>query len=189
MRRRLVYFCLGGVVALLVGTLLALWLWRPDPSAKTRVVQVDREAARLVHKSVYAQQTLTIHITGKEARVFGVIQAERLVIASGTCSAGVDHDQTPPDIYEYQGTMHVILAEPTILDCGLGSVTSFDGGGIIPASTDLSNRLHEEAVKELQQQAEQSDLVAKARENAIIQVELFLRRLGFQQVLITFKKP
>jgi hypothetical protein len=154
---------------------------------QTKVIQIDLEEARLVHRTEYAQSSITVHIRGSEPRFFGLIQSERLVIAKGTCRAGTDHDKRSPILERSEATLYVSIGEPEILGCGMDSITFFDGRGFLPASTDLSNKLASEALNTIIQQVKDTDLVARSRENARVQTELFMRRAGFEHVIVSFR--
>lgn len=146
------------------------------------------EKAQMVEKTTYSEKSFTVHLTGK-MRTFGVggitiLEKEVLGIVSGTCSAGIDYKTDRPAIEAVGARVSVRLADPKILGCGITSVTYFDGKGVLPAPTELYNQLYEQATQEIRKQAEQSDLLPKARESAKSTVELNLRRLGFEQVSV-----
>jgi hypothetical protein len=158
----------------------------PTPAPPT----IDWKAAKMVNKAIYAEKEYSARF--EEKRDYVVIAGKTLLqktiiaVTSGSCSAGIDYEAKPPKA-DVAGTRVVIrLQEPAIVNCSVGSLEYADGNWILPAPPDLYNTLAERAIKEVRTRAEQSDLVAKARDSAAIQTELYLRRLGFQQVLIEF---
>lgn len=160
----------------------------PAPSPTPRVIQVDMEKAQMVEKTTYSEKGITVHVAGK-IRTLGIggitiLEKEVLGIVSGTCSAGIDYKTDRPSIEAVGTSASVRLSDPKIFGCGVTSVTYFDGKGIIPAPPDLYNQVFDKATQEIRNQAEQSDLVSKARESAKSTVELNLRRLGFEQVSV-----
>ncbi len=160
----------------------------PAPSPTPRVIQVDMEKAQMVEKTTYSEKGITVHIAGK-IRTLGIggitiLEKEVLGIVSGTCSAGIDYKTDRPSIEAVGTSVSVRLPDPKIFGCGVTSVTYFDGKGILPAPPDLYNQVFDRATQEIRSQAEQSDLLSKARESAKSTVELNLRRLGFEQVSV-----
>ncbi len=163
----------------------------PVPSPTPRIIQVDMEKARMVHKTIYSEMGITVHIAGKEptirAPITGTVITEKevLLITSSSCTAGIDHDEKPP-IVEATGTQaSVKIADPKLFGCGVTAPpTYFDGKGILPAPAELYNRLADQAAQETRTRAQESDLLVKAKDNARAEIELYLRRLGFEQVLV-----
>lgn len=146
--------------------------------------------AKMVHKTIYAEKEYSarfeekldyVTIAGKP-----LLQKTIVALTSGSCSAGIDYEAKAPS-GEVAGTrVAVKIQEPSIISCSVGSLEYADGNWILPAPPDLYNTLAARSIKEIRTRAEQSDLVARAREGAAIQTELYLRRLGFQQVSIEF---
>ncbi|HEX2988798.1 MAG TPA: DUF4230 domain-containing protein [Chloroflexota bacterium] len=162
----------------------------PQPTTTPTPPSIDWKVAGMVHKTIYSEKEYSARF--EEKRDYVVIAAKALLqktivaVTSGSCSAGIDYEAKPPQA-EVAGTrVTVRLPEPAILDCSTRSLEYVDGNWILPAPTDLYNTLADRAINEISTRAEQSDLVAKARESAAIQTELYLRRLGFQQVSIEF---
>jgi len=153
-----------------------------------RVIRVDLEKAKMAHKTVYSEKSISIHLVHKVATLMigdrTLMDKEVLAIASGSCSAGIDYDARQPAIEAAGTKVAVKVPKPQILRCGLDSVEFFDGQGLLPAPTELYNQLHSQATHEVQVQAEKSELVSTATDNALTQIELYLRRLGFQEVTV-----
>jgi hypothetical protein len=161
-------------------------IWGVGGGREARVARVDLERARLVHKTAYAERRLTVYLTGTEPRLFGILEARRLAIVHGQCAAGIDYDKYPA-AYESSGKrIRVRIAEPQLLDCGVTSIQLADAGGLVPASTDLSNRLFDEAYKEIRRRALEEGMLEAARQSAREKTELELRRMGFEEVAVDF---
>jgi hypothetical protein len=160
----------------------------PVPSPTPRVIQIDLERARMVHKTVYGEMGYTVHLTSKAPSIEilgrGFFDKEMLIIVSGTCRAGVDYERNPADIRASGTRVSVAIPEPEIFGCDVTSVEYFDGNGLFPAPTELYNQMYGAAIQRIQAQAEQSDLLEQARRSATSQTELHLRRLGFEQVSV-----
>jgi hypothetical protein len=142
----------------------------------------------MVHQTVYSEKAISVHLVHKVATLKvgdrTLMDKEVLAIASGSCQAGIDYDVRQP-VIEVTGTkVAVRVPKPQLLRCGLNSVEFFDGQGLLPAPTELYNQLHSKAVDEVQAQGEKSDLVGTATDNALTQIELYLRRLGFEEVAL-----
>jgi hypothetical protein len=160
----------------------------PAPSPTPRVIQIDLERAKMVHKTTYSEMGYTVHLTSKAPSVEilgrGFFDKEMLIIVSGVCRAGVDYERRPAAIQASGTRASVMIPEPDIFGCDVMSVEYFDGNGVFPAPTELYNQLYNDAAQRIQAQAEQSDLLEQAGNSATSQIELDLRRLGFEQVSV-----
>lgn len=199
---------LFGALLTVVFVLLLAFFFR-DPilslmagGSKTEVkaIAVERQQAKLTDKQVYAESSSTVWVEGKENRgPFGVIEAKRLIVANGTCQAGIDHTKVEPRFLDKDGqpvtgvkpdeTLIVEVGQPEVLNCGVTNARYVDGSGFLPASTDLSNQLYADASRQLRDESVGGDLVTKARVQAEERIELVLRRLGFKDVRVRFVKP
>jgi hypothetical protein len=160
----------------------------PPPTATPIPPTISWKDAKMVNKAIYSEKEYSAQFTGKwDYLVVGgrvILSKEVTAVTSGSCSAGIDFEAKPPTA-EVNGTrVSMRITEPDIFGCEIRSLTYIEGSGLLPAPSDLYNQLSARAIGEVRTRAEQSDLVAKARDSATMQIELYLRRLGFQQVSI-----
>jgi hypothetical protein len=163
----------------------------PAPSPTPRVIQIDLERARMVHKTTYSEMGYTVHLTSQEPAIVifdrGLFQKEMLVIVSGVCRAGIDYEATPARIQQSGTRVSVTIPEPEISGCDVSSVEYFDGKGIFPAKTEQYNALYRDAIQRIEDRAGQSDLLDRAATSAVSQIKLHLYELGFEDVSVTIE--
>jgi hypothetical protein len=185
-----------GVAVGIIGLGLVLELVMRNPlSAALRppvnTVSVNINQTQLVKKYIYAEKDFAIRVPGKEPRFFGLLEAERLYLNTGRCSAGIDYSRQAFQVVERnEGSILIRIPPPEIFPCTfIEAGQLWDGSGFVVASTELSNRLARIAFDELQAQAPHSDLLDKAKSEALDQAELDMYRVGFQKVRVEFLQP
>jgi len=152
---------------------------------------VNLSQTQLVKKYIYAEKDFSIRVPGKEPRLFGLLEAERLYLNTGRCSAGIDYARQSFEVVERDAkSIFIRIPQPEIFPCTfLEAGQLWDGSGFVVASTDLSNRLATTAYSDLQTQAARTDLLDKAKGEALDQAELDMYRLGFEKVRVELQRP
>jgi hypothetical protein len=178
-----------GVIGL--GLVLELVIRNPISSAlrpPANTVDVNLNQTQLVKKYIYAEKDFAIRVPGKEPRFFGLLEAERLYLNTGRCSAGIDYTKAAFQVVERnERSIFIRIPPPEIFPCTfIEAGQLWDGSGFVVASTDLSNRLARIAFEELQTQAPRSDLLDRAKTEALDQAELDMFRVGFEKVRVEF---
>ena len=181
-----------GVIGL--GLVLELVMRNPITSAfrpPANTVDVSLNQTQLVKKYIYAEKDFAIRVPGKEPRFFGLLEAERLYLNTGRCSAGIDYSRQAFQVVERnERSVFIRIPPPEIFPCSfIEAGQLWDGSGLVVASTELSNRLSQIAFDELQAQAPKSDLLDKARTESLDQAELDMFRVGFEKVRVEFQQP
>lgn len=176
---------LGLLARLIVGDPLINMLRPPGPT-----VEINLNQTQLVKKVIYAEKDIALRVPGREPRFFGLIQAERLYMNTGRCSAGIDYTRQSFQVVERQErSIYLRIPLPEIFPCVLLEAGQlWDGSGFVTASTDLSNRLAAVAFDDLQEQAPKTDILDRARSEALDQAELDMRRIGFDNVRVEFQQ-
>jgi hypothetical protein len=192
--KTVVGIALGVGFGVIVVALLA-WFVVRDPITSIfgppkTTVSVNLNQTQLVKKYIYAEKDITIRVPGKEPRLFGLLEAERLYLNTGRCSAGIDYSRQNFEVVERQErSIFIRIPPPELFLCTfIEAGQLWDGSGLVVASTDLSNRLASVAFDELQAQAPKTDLLDKARIEALDQAELDMYRLGFEKVRVEFQQ-
>ncbi len=178
-----------------IGLGLLAWFVLRDPIASIfgppkTTTSVNLNQTQLVKKYIYAEKDITVRVPGKEPRLFGLLEAERLYLNTGRCSAGIDYSHQNFEVVERQErSIFIRIPPPELFLCAfIEAGQLWDGSGLVVASTDLSNRLASVAFDELQAQAPKTDLLDKARIEALDQAELDMYRLGFEKVRVEFQQ-
>lgn len=189
------------VIILLVGLgAFGAAMYMERSSASTKVVErtFNLKEANMTDLSVYAEKDIQIRMKAEEAKLSvpllgPVLKSSRIVLLEATCQAGIDYKSRPAKV-EYASDkkgVKITIQDVQILNCRAlpNGVEYIDSGGIIPASTELSNQLYAKAMDAVQAKAEDSDLIPKARQSAAMSIELAARQYGFQDVQIVFEAP
>jgi hypothetical protein len=184
-----------GVALGAFGLGLFAWSGVRDPimsifGAARPTASVNLNQTQLVKKYIYAEKDFAIRVPGKEPRFFGLLEAERLYLNTGRCSAGIDYGRQTFEVVERnERAIFIRIPAPEIFPCAfLEAGQLWDGSGFVVASTDLSNQLANTAFAELQAQAARTDLLDKAKSEALDQAELDMYRLGFEKVRVELQQ-
>lgn len=187
MTKVLVGVIVGLVIALLGGA--AVWKLFPSQGSEVQVGQINLEKMELVHRTEYARTEISAALVGKEPQLRGLLESTRILVTTGFCLGGIDHEKNPPDVDSNPPARSVTIrvGEPELLDCGITDARLFDGAGFIPASSELNNQLYSEAQRQTRENGLKSGLLDQAKKNALDKIELALRKLGFTKVDVLFK--
>jgi len=162
----------------------------PSPTPTPIVIDSWRELGTLIT----IEYTLQTVVEAERERVFPLSPERILLNAVGNVEAGIDLTQIQDADIIIQGTHVQVMLPPAI-------VTSVE---LLPEESKIydSNRgwllseyegLEIEAMNQARFQLEdwaihRADLLSKAEELAQAQLETFLRKLGFEEIEITFKR-
>lgn len=184
------------IFALIGAIIYAAFFWPEADKVTERTI--DWSQTRMSNLVIYGEKDVQIRLKAEEAKIklplLGpVLASSRMVIIEAQCQAGIDYRTNPPKVkYNKERTfVNITVEDVQLLNCRpLGNGVEYvDTGGIFPASTELSNKLFQEAMVDLEAKAANSDLLEKARESAAMELELEARRFGFEEVEIIFEAP
>lgn len=173
-------FIAGFVTAVFLVTVV--WMAVKDrvlPLPKATPLAIIIERAKPAEKTVYAEAYPVVQITGKEPRFFNLLESQRLLIAGGHCTAGINFEKDAPQFQtDPTGMVTIRVIEPELFGCGITEQKFFDGTGIIPASQELSNDLSNQVMPLLAESAVRSGILKVARDSAASRIELRLRQVA-----------
>ena len=183
------------VAALAVST-----LW-PRPSEATTlrytpsVVTAVKDLARL--ESVEFHVERVIDLRDQQSLLFGLIRTQDaiLFVAVGEVTAGVDlNELADGDVVVDQANNAVRITLPaarvltTRLDNEHSWVYARTTDALAQRHEDLETRARQEAEKTLEQNAIDSGILARARDNAERTIAAFVRSLGYETVTVTSRE-
>jgi|GEM_PF-6925340 len=175
---------LAGVIFTLAVVAAVLFVFRDAVGTAVGVQRITPlatviEKATPTEKTVYAEAHPFVQLTGSEPQFFGLLQSDRLLVAGGDCTAGIDFQKNPPRFAtDQKGTVTMMVLEPELFGCGITEQRFFDGRGLVPASQNLSNTLSNEVATMLADAAVRSGILRVAQDSAATKLELRLRQMS-----------
>lgn len=182
--------------AALVGLVAALVVSRPSDATTLRytpsVVTAVKDLARL--ESVEYHVERVIDLRDQQSLLFGLIHTQDaiLFVAVGQVTAGVDlNELAESDVIVDQAHSAVRITLPparvlsTRLDNEHSWVYARTTDALAQRHEDLETRARQQAEKSLEQNAVDTGILARARENAERTIAAFVRSLGYETVTVT----
>ena len=163
----------------------------PDPVV---IVTEIQDLARLETAS-YTFEKIIRAERGRQDLLWGALGETLIFVAHGDVVAGVDlAKMRPSDLQAVDPeTVMVHLPEAEILSVRLDNEKSYvadrDTGLLVGADPQLETQVRRTAEAELRAAAVESDILARAEQNAEMYMENFLRGLGFTSVTFTDETP
>lgn len=194
----LAFAALVAIVAV-VALVAALIVSRPSDATTLRytpsVVTAVKDLARLETVEYHVERV--IDLRDQQSLLFGLIHTQDaiLFVAVGQVTAGVDlNELADGDVIVDQARNAVRIALPparvlsTRLDNEHSWVYARTTDALAQRHEDLETRARQEAEKSLEQDAIDTGILARARDNAERTVAAFVRSLGYESVTVTSRE-
>ena len=194
----LAFAALVAIVAV-VALVAALIVSRPSDATTLRytpsVVTAVKDLARLETVEYHVERV--IDLRDQQSLLFGLIHTQDaiLFVAVGQVTAGVDlNELADGDVVVDQARNAVRIALPparvlsTRLDNEHSWVYARTTDALAQRHEDLETRARQEAEKSLEQDAIDTGILARARDNAERTVAAFVRSLGYESVTVTSRE-
>lgn len=194
----LVFAALVAIVAV-VALVAALIVSRPSDATTLRytpsVVTAVKDLARLETVEYHVERV--IDLRDQQSLLFGLIHTQDaiLFVAVGQVTAGVDlNELADGDVVVDQARNAVRIALPparvlsTRLDNEHSWVYARTTDALAQRHEDLETRARQQAEKSLEQDAIDTGILARARDNAERTVAAFVRSLGYESVTVTSRE-
>lgn len=194
----LAFAALVAIVAV-VALVAALIVSRPSDATTLRytpsVVTAVKDLARLETVEYHVERV--IDLRDQQSLLFGLIHTQDaiLFVAVGQVTAGVDlNELADGDVVVDQARNAVRIALPparvlsTRLDNEHSWVYARTTDALAQRHEDLETRARQEAEKSLEQDAIDTGILARARDNAEGTVAAFVRSLGYESVIVTSRE-
>lgn len=194
----LAFAALVAIVAV-VALVAALIVSRPSDATTLRytpsVVTAVKDLARLETVEYHVERV--IDLRDQQSLLFGLIHTQDaiLFVAVGQVTAGVDlNELADGDVVVDQARNAVRIALPparvlsTRLDNEHSWVYARTTDALAQRHEDLETRARQEAEKSLEQDAIDTGILARARDNAERTVAAFVRSLGYESVIVTSRE-
>lgn len=195
----LLIIVLLALVVGVLGTFEFMTRFAPQPNTKITNRTFVVEETKMTEKVIYATQGAHTSVSGEEVKfripVFNtpILPSSRTAYVYGECDAGVDFQAHKPKIdYNKDRTeVTITVEEPVVFGCrvGPGDIVLSDNGGIVPASSELTNQLLVVAMPKLEDYALQKNLLENARRSEEEKLDHLARQFGFTEVKIVFIQP
>ena len=197
-RIRALPLALAAVVAgaALVGLVAALVVSRPSDATTLRytpsVVTAVKDLARL--ESVEYHVERVIDLRDQQSLLFGLIHTQDaiLFVAAGEVTAGVDLNELADSdvvVDQAHNAVRVTLPPAHVLSTRLDNEHSWvyarTTDALAQRHEDLETRARQQAEKSLEQNAIDTGILARARDNAERTIAAFVRSLGYETVTVT----
>jgi hypothetical protein len=190
-KTRLLLIAAGLGVALALGLALGwgvprLMAWRNGPTTipTTAVVRQIQTLSQLVTVRYVIEKVVVM----EDVKWFG--ENRVLLVAHGVVNAGVNLEELAPDDLEVDGQrIRLRLPKARIVDAYLDEsrtqVIERSTGLLRMFDKELETVARQNAVTDVRSAARQAGILDDAQERASLQLEILLRRLGFEEVEIT----
>ncbi len=193
-------FALGLLAAgVLVGVVAYRLLSPPAPPSveivhdSPDVVVAIRDLARLETASAHVERV--VDLRQEQTALLGLVETHDaiLLIAAADARAGVDLTQMQDGdviIEPEAGRATIVLPPPEVFDARLDNertyVHSRDTGRLATPDARLETRARQEAERRVRAAAVEGGLLERARTNAVVTIETFVRALGYDHVEVRF---
>lgn len=163
----------------------------PDPVV---IVTEIQDLARLETAS-YSFEKIIRAERGRQDLLWGALGETLIFVAHGDVVAGIDLAKMRPSDLQVVDpeTVMVHLPETEIFSVRLDNEKSYvadrDTGLLVSADPQLETEVRRSAEAELRAAAEESDILARAEQNAETYMDNFLRGLGFTNITFTDETP
>lgn len=200
-RVRALPLAFAALVAIVAGVALvaALIVSRPSDATTIRytpsVVTAVKDLARLETVEYHVERV--IDLRDQQQLLFGLIHTQDaiLFVAVGQVTAGVDlNELADGDIVvdQTRNAVRITLPPARVLSTRLDNEHSWvyarTTDALAQRHEDLETRAREEAEKSLEQDAIDTGILARARDNAERTVAAFVRSLGYESVTVTSRE-
>jgi hypothetical protein len=156
-----------------------------------KVDQAILEGQRSVDKQELLEQNIVFPVNGRTGSdwIFfnSIFGRDQTVLVYGVAVAGIDYGKHPQQVrIDGDGTLHVSLPAPEILRSYVEygedktQVINVSGVGLFIDDKQLQNSINNTAQQKIDELANKSDLLNKARREAILREELYWRQLKDQ---------
>lgn len=163
----------------------------PDPVV---IVTEIQDLARLETASYSFEKVIRAE-RGEQDFLWGALGETLIFVAHGEVVAGVDLSKMQTDDLQVVDPETVMIHLPeaeifhVVPDEERSYVADRDTGLLVGADPQLESLVRRQAVAELRAAAEESDILARANQNAEVYMSNFLRGLGFTNVTFTDAPP
>ncbi len=163
---------------------------RPTPN----VVLAMRDLSRLEAASFHMEKV--VELTDEQSRLFGLVQArdEILLVAVGDVVAGVDMSKLGESdvVVDATGSVRIVLPAPEVLSATIDEARTHVYGRstdlLATRKEELEGLARKEAQGEIEKGARDGGILDRARASAERTVRALVASLGFQQIVIEWKR-